>query len=80
MICTKSTICLENHFGCTRWNLVSVRLEIVLILMQDNCTFCVERTTGSEIFLDTLDGTPRCVGHEESHFVLFGETVSVGAR
>ena len=38
------------------WKLVWVRLEIVLILMQDRCTVCVERTIGSEIVLDTPDG------------------------
>ena len=37
----------------------SVRLEIVLILMQDRCTICVEHTVGSEIILDAPDGTPR---------------------
>jgi hypothetical protein len=36
-----------------------VYLEIVLILMQDRCMVCVERTIGSEIILDSLDGTPR---------------------
>ena len=34
-------------------------LDIVLILMQDRCTVCVERTIGSEIVLDAPDGTPR---------------------
>ena len=34
-------------------------LKIVLILMQDRSTVCVERTVGSEIVLDTLDGTLR---------------------
>ena len=42
-----------------KWNLVLVLLDIVLILMQDRCTVCVERTIGSEIILDTPDGTPR---------------------
>jgi hypothetical protein len=37
----------------------SVRLEIVLILMQDRCTACAERTTISEIILDAPDGTLR---------------------
>ena len=37
----------------------SVRLETVLVLVQDRCTVCVKRTIGSEIILDTLDGTPR---------------------
>ena len=31
----------------------------VLILMQDWCTVCVERTISSEIVLDAPDGTPR---------------------
>ena len=35
----------------------SVCLEIVLILMQDRCTVCMEHTICSEINLDTLDGT-----------------------
>ena len=33
--------------------------DIVLILMQDRCTVCVERTIGSEIIFDAPDGTPR---------------------
>ena len=39
--------------------LISVGLEIVVILMQDRCTVCIECTIGSEIVLDTPDGTPR---------------------
>jgi hypothetical protein len=42
-----------------KWNLVSVLSEIVLILMQERCTVCVEHTIGSKIILDTPDGTPR---------------------
>ena len=37
----------------------SVRLEMVLVLVQDRCTVCAERTMGSEIVLDAPDGTPR---------------------
>ena len=36
-----------------------IRLEIMLILMQDKCTVCVEHTICSEIILDGPDGTPR---------------------
>jgi len=58
---------LRNHFGRTqwyfkvtrlKWKLDSVYLEIVLILTQDKCTVCAERTIGSEIVLDAPDGTP----------------------
>jgi hypothetical protein len=40
------------------WNLVSVRLETVLVSVQYRCVVCAGRTTGSEIVLDALDGTP----------------------
>jgi hypothetical protein len=39
--------------------LVSFRLDIVLILMQDSCTVCAKHTIGLEIILDAPDGTPR---------------------
>ena len=35
------------------------RLEMVLVSVLDRCTVCVERNIGSEIILDTPDGTPR---------------------
>ena len=59
---------LRNRFGHTRWysyvmrlkwKLVSVCLEIVLVLTQDRCTVCAERTIGLEIILDAHDGTSR---------------------
>jgi hypothetical protein len=40
------------------WNLILVRSETVLVLVQDRCTVCTEHTIGIEIILDTLDGTP----------------------
>ena len=58
----------------------SVYLEIVLILMQDRCTVCAERTIGLEIILDAPDGTPRDVGLVECHSGPFRDVVSVGAR
>jgi hypothetical protein len=42
-----------------KWKLISVCLEIVLILKQDSCSVCADRTIGSEIILDAPDGTPR---------------------
>jgi hypothetical protein len=41
------------------WNLVLVRLVIVLVSVKDRCTVLSEHTIGIEIILDTLDGTPR---------------------
>jgi hypothetical protein len=60
--------------------LVSVRLEIVLILTQDRCIVCVERTIGSEIIWDTPIehlGDVVCV---ESDFGPFGDSVTIGTR
>jgi hypothetical protein len=62
------------------WNLVLVRLETVLESMQYRCTICNEHTIGSEIVLNTPDGSPRRVGHEESRFGPFEDSVSVSAN
>jgi hypothetical protein len=59
---------LRNHFVHTgryslvkrlKWKLDSIHLDTVLILIQDTCIVCAERTVGSEIILDAPDGTPR---------------------
>jgi hypothetical protein len=42
-----------------KWNLVSVCLEIVLILMQYRCIVYAECSIGSAIISDAPDGTPR---------------------
>jgi hypothetical protein len=41
------------------WKLDFIHLEIVLIMTQDRCTVCIERTIGSEIISDAPDETPR---------------------
>jgi hypothetical protein len=40
-------------------NLALVRLETELVLVQNRCMVCVQRTVGLEIILDAPDGTPR---------------------
>jgi hypothetical protein len=40
-------------------NLVSVRLEMVLVLVHDWCTLCAKHNIGSGIVLDAPDGSPR---------------------
>jgi hypothetical protein len=47
-------------------DLVLVRLETVLVLVQDRCTVCTKHTIGKEIILDALDGTPRRRGSSGS--------------
>jgi hypothetical protein len=39
--------------------LFSVRLETVLVSVQDRCTICSKCTIGMEIILEEADGTPR---------------------
>jgi hypothetical protein len=60
--------------------LVLVCLEIVLILMQDRCTVCVERTIGSEIILDASDGTLGDEAQLDARFSLFGDSANLDAR
>jgi hypothetical protein len=62
------------------WNLISVRLDIVLVSVQDGCTVCAERTMSSKIILDTPEEHLGDMGHVESHFDPFGDSVSIGAR
>jgi hypothetical protein len=59
---------LRNHFGRTQrnslvtyvmWNLASVCLETVLVLVQHRCKVCTKRAIVSKIILDTLDGSAR---------------------
>jgi hypothetical protein len=54
-----------------KWKLGLVRLETVLLLIQDWCTVCVERTVGSEIELEAMMELLGDVGLVESHFDLF---------
>ena len=48
------------------WKLLLVCLEIVLILTQDGCTVCAERTIGSETFSTHPMERLGDVGHVES--------------
>ena len=57
------------------WNLVSVRLETVLVSVQDRCTIGVKHITGLEIVLDGPDGTPRW----EARFGPFGDGANLDA-
>jgi hypothetical protein len=41
------------------WNLDSVCLEMVLVLVQYRCKVCAEHIIDLEIVLDALDDTPR---------------------
>jgi hypothetical protein len=70
--------------------LVLVYLEIVLIFKQDRCMVCANRTIGARFALNVLQAQKSFwthtiehlgdVGHMESHFGPFRDSVSIGAR
>jgi hypothetical protein len=62
------------------WNLISDHLETVLVSVHDRCMVCAERTMSLKIILDTHEEQLGDMGHVESHFDPFGDSVSIGAR
>ena len=58
-----------------KWKLVSVCLGIVLMLSHDRCTVCVERIKGSKSFWTHPMELLGDVGHVESDFIPFGDSV-----
>jgi hypothetical protein len=63
-----------------KWKLVSVHLEIVIILSLDRCTFASNIPQAQKSFLTRAMDHLGDVGHVESHFGMFGESVSVSGR
>ena len=62
------------------WKLVSVRLEIVLVSVQDRCTVCAKRTIGSDI---DFNAPMVLLGDEaqvEARFSPFGDSSNLDAR
>jgi hypothetical protein len=62
------------------WNLILVRLETMLVSVQDRCTVCVEPTTAQKSFWThpiVLRGDKAQV---EAHFGPFGDSASLDTR
>jgi hypothetical protein len=59
-----------------KWKLVTVRLEMMLNLMQYRCTVCAKHTIGMEIILDTPNGIPS-EAQVEACFGPFGDSASL---
>jgi len=62
------------------WNLVSIHLEIVLVLVQDRCTVYARRTMGSKIILDTMMVLLCIEAQVDARFGLFGDSAKLDAR
>ena len=48
--------------------------------VEDRCMFCGRRTIGSEIILDTPDGTTSNEAQVGTHFGPFGDSANLDAR
>jgi hypothetical protein len=62
------------------WNCVLVRLETLLVLVQDRCTVCAKHTLGSEITLDALMVPLGYKAQLEARFGPFGDSANIDAR
>jgi hypothetical protein len=60
--------------------LILVSLEIMLILVQNSCSVCADRTIGQKSFWTHEMELLGDVDHVESRYSLFGDSVSVGER
>jgi hypothetical protein len=55
-------------------------LKTVLVSVQDKCTVCTKHTIGTEIFLDTPDGTLSDEAQLEARFSPIGDSAKLDAR
>ena len=62
------------------WKLVSVRLEIVLVLVQDRCTVCAKRTIGLGIIFNAPMVLLGDEARVEAPFSPCGESANLDAR
>jgi hypothetical protein len=56
------------------WNLILVHLKTVLVSVQDKCTICAKHTVGTEIVLDTPNGTLSYEAQVEARFSPIGDS------
>ena len=61
------------------WNLVSHRLEIVLVSMEDRCTVCAKCTIGSDIVFNALMVLLVDEAQVEAPFSPFGDSANIDA-
>ena len=62
------------------WNLISICLEMVLVSVQDRCTVCAKRTTGSDIVFNALMVLLGDEAQVEAPFSPFGDSANLDAR
>ena len=62
------------------WNLTYLRLETLLVSVQNRCMVCARCTIGLQIILDTPNGTLGDKAQVEARFCLFGDSANLDAR
>jgi hypothetical protein len=62
------------------WNLVSVHLDTVLVLVQDSSMVCAKRTIGSESFWTHLMVLLGDEAQVDARFIPFGDSAYLDAR
>jgi hypothetical protein len=62
------------------WNVISVRLETVLVSVQDRCTVCAKRTVGSEIIFNAAMVLLGDEAQADARFGPFGDSAILNAR
>ena len=62
------------------WNVDSVRLEAVLVSVQDRCTVCANRNIGSEMFWTQSMVLLSDEAQVEARFGPFGDIANPNAR
>ena len=62
------------------WNLILVRLETVLVSVQDSCTVCVKRTTCPEMFRTQPVVLLGDKAQVEARLNPFGDSANLDAR
>ena len=65
---------------CVMWYLTSLRLETVLLSVQDRCIVCTKHVIGSEIVLDARDVPLGDETQLEALFGPFGHSANLDAR
>ena len=61
-------------------NLVLVRLEAVLVSVQDRCMVCAKHTIGLEIIMDAPNGAPTDEAQAEARFGPFRDSANLDTR
>ena len=71
---------MNSYVTWVLWILVLDRLEIVLVSVEDRCTVCAKRTTGSDIVFNALMVLLGDEAQVEAPFSPFGDSANLDAR